>query len=145
MNIRTDNSKVIEELQKQIETLKIQLEMEEVRRQAQNKKWGADFHSEQSKRVNEYARAALLVEWINNPKRKSAVHAFTEGPERQVAYAVEREIDALKSKMGEAERKLRVIHNETATDERGNLIVSPFRIADVVHTLRPSNEQEKKA
>lgn len=52
----------------------------------------ADLHAEQYKRVNEYARAALLVEWINNPKRKSAVHAFTEGPERQVAYAIEKKL-----------------------------------------------------
>jgi hypothetical protein len=30
-----------------------------------------------------------LIEWIRNPNRKEAMHAFTEGPVRQVAYAVE--------------------------------------------------------
>ncbi len=31
----------------------------------------------------------LLIEWIRDPNRKEAIHAFTEGPVRQVAYAVE--------------------------------------------------------
>jgi len=30
-----------------------------------------------------------LIEWIRDPNRKDAIHAFTEGPVRQVAYAVE--------------------------------------------------------
>ncbi len=30
-----------------------------------------------------------LIEWICDPNRKKAIHAFTEGPVRQVAYAVE--------------------------------------------------------
>lgn len=30
-----------------------------------------------------------LIEWIRNPRRKEAILAFTEGPVRQVAYAVE--------------------------------------------------------
>lgn len=30
-----------------------------------------------------------LIEWIRDPNRKEAVYAFTEGPVRQVAYAVE--------------------------------------------------------
>lgn len=30
-----------------------------------------------------------LIEWIRDPNRQEAVHAFTEGPVRQVAYAVE--------------------------------------------------------
>ncbi len=30
-----------------------------------------------------------LIEWIRDPNRKEAMHAFTEGPVRQVAYAVE--------------------------------------------------------
>lgn len=45
--------------------------------------------------ANHYAHAGRLIEWIRNPKRKHAVNAFTEGPERQVAYAVE---DALGKK-----------------------------------------------
>lgn len=31
----------------------------------------------------------FLIEWIRDPNRKEAIHAFTEGPVRQVAYAVE--------------------------------------------------------
>ena len=30
-----------------------------------------------------------LIAWIRDPNRKEAVYAFTEGPVRQVAYAVE--------------------------------------------------------
>lgn len=30
-----------------------------------------------------------LIEWIRDTNRKEAIHAFTEGPVRQVAYAVE--------------------------------------------------------
>ena len=30
-----------------------------------------------------------LIEWIRDPNRKEAEYAFTEGPVRQVAYAVE--------------------------------------------------------
>lgn len=30
-----------------------------------------------------------LIEWIRDPNRKEAIHAFTEGAVRQVAYAVE--------------------------------------------------------
>lgn len=30
-----------------------------------------------------------VVEWVKNPKRKQANLAFTEGPERLIAYAVE--------------------------------------------------------
>jgi len=30
-----------------------------------------------------------LIEWIRDPNRKEAVYAFTEGPMRQVAYAIE--------------------------------------------------------
>ena len=30
-----------------------------------------------------------LIEWINNPHRKPAALAFTEGPERQIAYHIE--------------------------------------------------------
>jgi hypothetical protein len=43
----------------------------------------------ESRCVNEHADAERLVEWINDPQRKPAYLAFTEGPERQVAYAVE--------------------------------------------------------
>lgn len=31
----------------------------------------------------------FLIEWIRDPNRKEAIHAFTEGPVRQVAHAVE--------------------------------------------------------
>ena len=30
-----------------------------------------------------------LIEWICDPNRKEAMYAFTEGPVRQVAYAIE--------------------------------------------------------
>lgn len=31
----------------------------------------------------------FLIEWIRDPNRKEAIHTFTEGPVRRVAYAVE--------------------------------------------------------
>jgi hypothetical protein len=58
-------------------------------REAMNRK----LHEERRTRVNEYARVDGLVQWMRNPKRSSASSAFTEGPERQVAYAFE---DALR-------------------------------------------------
>lgn len=36
------------------------------------------------------AAADRVIEWINNPKRQPAITAFTDGAERQIAYAVER-------------------------------------------------------
>ncbi len=45
--------------------------------------------------VLRHADFKRVVEWIRNAKRKSAVTAFTEGPERQIAYAVE---DVLREK-----------------------------------------------
>lgn len=45
---------------------------------------------ERARRANSYADAGRVVEWIRTGvARKLAVHAFTEGPERQIAYAVE--------------------------------------------------------
>ena len=54
-----------------------------------------DLTKEKMLRVNEYANAARLVAWIIDPQRKPAITAFTEGPERQVAYAVEGKIKSL--------------------------------------------------
>lgn len=45
--------------------------------------------SERVIRVNSYAAAERVIEWIRAPKRKPANSAFSAGPERQVAYAVE--------------------------------------------------------
>lgn len=45
---------------------------------------------ERARRANSYADAGRVVEWIRTgATRKPAVGAFTEGPERQIAYAVE--------------------------------------------------------
>lgn len=40
-------------------------------------------------RTNNWARAEPLIEWIKNPQRKPAMLAFTSGPARLIAYAVE--------------------------------------------------------
>lgn len=42
-----------------------------------------------SERVNEYARASRIVEWLSQKTPNSAKLEFTEGPERQIGYAVE--------------------------------------------------------
>lgn len=39
--------------------------------------------------ANRHADADRVVAWINDPKRKPSYTAFTEGPERQIAYAIE--------------------------------------------------------
>lgn len=38
--------------------------------------------------VNEHADAKRLIDWLSDPHHKPANLAFTEGPERQVAYAL---------------------------------------------------------
>lgn len=43
----------------------------------------------EEERVNKYANAERLIEWMDDPKRKPAQLAFTEGMERQIAYRFE--------------------------------------------------------
>lgn len=40
-------------------------------------------------RANHLADVRRVLDWLNTPKRKPAVNAFTEGPERQLAYRFE--------------------------------------------------------
>lgn len=40
-------------------------------------------------RVNYYADAARVILWMRDEKRQAASSAFTEGPERQIAYTFE--------------------------------------------------------
>lgn len=42
-----------------------------------------------SERANKLADAERVCAWIDDPSRKRAVLAFTEGPERQICYRVE--------------------------------------------------------
>lgn len=51
--------------------------------------------------VNRHADAERLVEWVNDPNRKPAITAFTEGPDRQVAYAVDERLEADNAKLRE--------------------------------------------
>lgn len=57
--------------------------------------------------VNEHANAKRVLEWINDPHRKRAVLSFTEGPERQVAYAAENRVACLE-KVLEATKKYKL-------------------------------------
>lgn len=57
--------------------------------------------------VGKHADAERLVAWINDPQRRPAITAFTEGPNRQVAYAVELIITQLE----EAREKIVRIQN----------------------------------
>jgi len=59
-----------------------------------------ELSAEQTKRVNEYAHAERLVEWIRDPKRKHASVAFNDGPERQVASVVEQLVWTLENVLG---------------------------------------------
>lgn len=58
---------------------------------------GEEFLEVKIKCVNEHANASRIIEWMNDPKRKPALHAFTEGPERQIAYIFERYLEGRKS------------------------------------------------
>lgn len=40
-------------------------------------------------RANYFADIRRVMAWLNDPARKRAVNAFTEGPERQIAYQFE--------------------------------------------------------
>lgn len=42
---------------------------------------------------NQQVPAWLLLDWLMTRNRKPAITAFTEGPLRQLAYTIEREID----------------------------------------------------
>lgn len=44
---------------------------------------------EQVRRVNYYADARRVIAWMRDPERSPANSAFTEGPERQIAYTFE--------------------------------------------------------
>lgn len=44
---------------------------------------------EQVRRVNHYADAGRVMRWMRDPMRAPAHSAFTEGPERQIAYTFE--------------------------------------------------------
>lgn len=59
--------------------------------------------------VNTHASADRLIAWIKSNPRKPANLAFTEGPDRQVAYAIEMELDYLKSRVEAAERVIVVV------------------------------------
>ena len=47
------------------------------------------LYSRQVDYINNYADARRVVAWADNPNRLPAVTAFTEGPERQIAYRFE--------------------------------------------------------
>lgn len=44
--------------------------------------------------IEEHANASHVIDWMKDPKRKPAITAFTEGPERQIAYEFERVLDS---------------------------------------------------
>lgn len=70
---------------------------------------------ERVKRVNEYAHAGRLVAWLQNARRPPANAAFTEGPERQVAYASEEAIACLLEELAKARASARK-HYQHADD-----------------------------
>lgn len=90
----------IQELQAEIDAIRLRLQEveKEAEEQARLNGMGSkrearlmdQLQEEESKRVNEYANAKRIIDWITDPNRKSAIHAFTAGPERQIAYAFER-------------------------------------------------------
>ena len=49
-------------------------------------------------RVVDHADHRAVMSWIFDHKRKSAILSFTEGPERQIAYAVEWLLNTLSNK-----------------------------------------------
>lgn len=49
-----------------------------------------ELFDERMERANHWVHAGRMILWITDKNRKPAVTAFTEGPERQLAYAIER-------------------------------------------------------
>lgn len=49
----------------------------------------ADLLALRIERANHLADVRRVVAWLDDPRRKFAVNAFTEGPERQLAYRFE--------------------------------------------------------
>lgn len=64
--------------------------------EAELKKANDKLTKEQVLRVNEYARAQPLIDWMRSPAPAPAHSAFTDGPERQVAYAIQVYVDKVK-------------------------------------------------
>ncbi len=59
------------------------------RLQAENSRLEAENLTLRSERANKLADVERVCAWIDDPSRKRAVLAFTEGPERQIAYRFE--------------------------------------------------------
>lgn len=49
----------------------------------------ADLLNLRIEHANHFADVRRVLNWLNNPNRKRAVNAFTDGPERQLAYQFE--------------------------------------------------------
>lgn len=49
----------------------------------------AELHALRVERANQLADVERVIAWLDDPNRRPAAHAFTEGPERQIAYRVE--------------------------------------------------------
>lgn len=49
----------------------------------------AKLHAMAVERANRLADSERIIAWLDDPKRRRAVNAFTEGPERQLAYRFE--------------------------------------------------------
>ncbi len=47
------------------------------------------YCAELEQQLTERADALRVIAWIRDPARRRANIAFTEGPERQIAYAIE--------------------------------------------------------
>lgn len=58
----------------------------------------AQLEAEKIKRVNEYADAGRVINWVNNSCKPPANTHFTEGPERQIAYAIEKALEAAQAR-----------------------------------------------
>jgi len=74
------------------------------------------------KLANKYANAERVIEWINDPTRKPAILAFTEGPERQIAYAVERIIDEKDLEIKSLKTRYSELEEQTGLMKKENLV-----------------------
>lgn len=50
----------------------------------------AELHALKVEHANRWANVERIAAWLDDPSRKRAVNAFTEGTERQIAYRFER-------------------------------------------------------
>lgn len=110
----------------------------------------AQLSEHEIKCVREHAHAERLIEWLKNDNRP-ALTAFTEGPDRQVGYAVEEYAEAKAKEALEAKFKLRMVLQRTTDlttafddglEEAAKVIEMNCQCSDQTYMPDPENRHQ---